>query len=88
MSVYRLEITKPALRVLRRLPANTARLIRGKLNQLAAAPTGALRNVKPLTGRPGFRLRVGDWRVVYELEHARRRLIVLDIGPRGSVYDR
>jgi mRNA interferase RelE/StbE len=86
--VYRLEITKPAIRGLRRLPANTARLIRGKLDQLAEAPVGVRRNVKPLTGRPGFRLRVGDWRVVYELDHARRRLIVLDIGPRASVYDR
>ncbi len=48
---------------------------------------GAQPNVTPLKGRPGYRLRVGDWRVVYELDHAGRRLIVLDIGPRGSIYD-
>jgi mRNA interferase RelE/StbE len=85
--VYQLEITKPAIRALRRIPANAARLIRAKLDQLAEDPMPAP-NVKPLKGRPGCRLRVGDWRVVYELDHPRRRLIVLDIGPRGSVYDR
>jgi mRNA interferase RelE/StbE len=84
--VYRLEITKPAIRGLRRMPANTARLIRGKLDQLAEDPIRAP-NVKPLKGRPGYRLRVGDWRVVYELDHGQRRVVVLDIGPRGSVYD-
>jgi mRNA interferase RelE/StbE len=85
--VYQLEITKPAIRTLRRIPANAARLIRQKVDQLANDPMKAS-NVKPLRGRPGYRLRVGDWRVVFELDHARRRLIVLDIGPRGSVYDR
>jgi mRNA interferase RelE/StbE len=84
--VYRLEITKPAIRVLRRIPANAARLIRGKLDQLTRDPMRAP-NVKRLKGRPGYRLRVGDWRVVYEADQAQRRLIVLDVGPRGSVYD-
>jgi len=83
--VYQLEITKPATRALRRMPVNAARLIRGRFDQVVEDPMRAP-NVKPLKGRPGFRLRVGDWRVIYELDHARRRLVVLDIGPRGSVY--
>ena len=85
--MYQLEITKPAIRGLRRIPVNAARLIREKLDRLAEQPTRAP-NVKSLRGRPGYRLRVGDWRVVYELDHAQRRLIVLDIGPRASIYDR
>jgi mRNA interferase RelE/StbE len=86
--VYRLEITKPALRVLRRSPANVARLIRGKLEELANEPTALRRNVKALQGRPGYRLRAGDWRVIFEVDHEKRRLVVLDVGPRGHVYDR
>jgi mRNA interferase RelE/StbE len=86
--VFRLEITKPALRALRRSPANVARLIRAKLDQLAADPTMLRRNVKALRGRPGYRLRVGDWRVIFELDHEERRLVVLDIGPRSDFYDR
>jgi mRNA interferase RelE/StbE len=85
--VYRLEITKPAIRALRRVPANVTRLIRQELDQLAEDPAAVQSNVKPLRGRPGLRLRVGDWRVVYELDHAGRRLVVLAIGPRGSIYD-
>jgi len=86
--VFRLEITKPALRVLRRSPANVARLIRAKLDELAEDPTALRRNVKALRGRPGYRLRVGDWRVIFELDHEKRRLVVLDIGPSGDIYDR
>jgi mRNA interferase RelE/StbE len=41
-----------------------------------------------LRGRPGYRLRVGDWRVIFELDHEERRLVVLDIGPRSDFYDR
>jgi mRNA-degrading endonuclease RelE of RelBE toxin-antitoxin system/DNA-binding XRE family transcriptional regulator len=85
MGVFRLEITKPALRVLRRSPANVARLIRAKLDELADDPTALRRNVKPLRGRPGYRLRVGDWRVIFEIDVQERRLIVLDIGPRGDI---
>ena len=77
-----------ALRALRRSPANVARLIRAKLDELADDPTVLRRNVKALRGRPGYRLRVGDWRVIFELDHEERRLIVLDIGPRGDVYER
>ena len=41
---------------------------------------------KKLVGRPGYRLRVGDWRVIYELESGRLVVRVLEIGPRGGVY--
>jgi mRNA interferase RelE/StbE len=86
--VFRLEITKPALRALRSSPANVARLIRAKLDELAVDPAALRRNVRPLRGRPGYRLRVGDWRVIFELDYEERRLVVLDIGPRGGIYDR
>ncbi|WP_448190523.1 type II toxin-antitoxin system RelE family toxin [Azospirillum sp. sgz301742] len=45
------------------------------------------RNVKALKGRSGFRLRVGDWRVVYEIDNGVLVLIVIEIGPRGGIYD-
>ncbi len=34
----------------------------------------------------GYRLRVGDWRVVYTLEEARLIIAVVDIGSRGGIY--
>ncbi len=44
-------------------------------------------DVRALTGSPGeFRLRVGDWRVRYELDIEAELLIVLRVLPRGRAY--
>ena len=40
----------------------------------------------PLRGRPGFRLRVGTWRVIFERDEEAQTIDVLRIGPRGDVY--
>jgi len=68
------------------MPRTTASLIRVKLEQLATDPTASRTNVKRLTGREGYRLRVGDWRVIYELDKGRLIVLVLTIGPRGGIY--
>ena len=41
-----------------------------------------------LTGRPESRLRVGDWRVLLELDPETRTVIVKRVLPRGRAYDR
>ncbi len=76
--------TKDALRALRRMPANTAQRIRGKIEAYASDPASQANNVKPLRGRDGIRLRVGDWRIIMQDGTV---LDVLEIGPRGSVYN-
>jgi mRNA interferase RelE/StbE len=43
--------------------------------------------VKQLVGEPGYRLRVGDWRVIYDVDSGRLVVRVLKIGPRGGVYE-
>lgn len=44
-------------------------------------------DVRPLTGLPGaWRLRVGEWRVRYRLDVARRIIDVTAVKPRGSAY--
>ena len=42
-------------------------------------------NVRKLQGRNGYRLRVGDYRVIFDEDHV--VVTILDIGPRGSVYE-
>ena len=84
--MYRILFTKQADRALRKMSRSTARLIREKLDQLATDPYVRHPNVTRLQGRPGFRLRVGDWRVIYELEDDRLMVLVLKIAPRGEVY--
>lgn len=73
-----------ALRALRRIPANTAKRIIGKIEAYANDPASQANNVKALKGREGIRLRVGDWRVIM---HDGEVLDVLDIGPRGGIYE-
>lgn len=90
--MFTLVYSKQAVKVLRRLPANTARLIRAKLEELAQNPE-TMRNVKWLHGAQAhgsstYRLRVGDWRVVYRLEYNARRIVVIDIDNRGRIYER
>ncbi len=84
--MYRIVFTKRADRTLRKMSRNRARLIREKLDQLAQDPYARNPNVTKLQGRPGYRLRVGDWRVLYELEDDRLVIMVLKISPRGDVY--
>ncbi|WP_245986278.1 type II toxin-antitoxin system RelE family toxin [Azospirillum thermophilum] len=72
--------------MLRRIPRNTADLIRRKVEEVAEAPPEA-RNVKALKGRDAYRLRVGDWRVLYEIDNGVLVLIVIDIGPRRGIHD-
>lgn len=77
--------TRSALKVLRRMPTSTAKLIAAKVEQYAADPASLANNVKALAGRSGIRLRVGDWRLIMDEDGV--VLAVLEIGPRGSIYE-
>ena len=85
--MYEVVFRKEALRTLRRMPRNIAEFIREKLEQVRADPYAPNNNVTKLVGRPGYRLRVGDWRVIYELENNQLVLLVIRIAPRGEVYE-
>jgi mRNA interferase RelE/StbE len=83
--VWKLEFTRDAVKSLMRMPRDQAIRIRRKLDELVRDPLNAP-NVKKLTEHPGFRLRVGDWRIVYLLEKDRLVIQVIRIAPRGEVY--
>jgi mRNA interferase RelE/StbE len=84
--MYTLIFTPIAIKVLRKIPKNTATLIREKLDILAQNPYVPNSNVKKLQGRPGYRLRVGDWRVFYRLYDDQLEILVMKIAPRGGAY--
>ena len=55
------------------------------IREYADNPVLHRNNVATLRGTTGYRMRVGDYRVVFE--EIGGELIVTKIGPRGSVYD-
>lgn len=83
-SMKTISYTKQAIKVLRKAPENVSSTIRAKIKAYAADPASQKNNVKRLHGRSGFRLRVGDWRVIFD-EHG-TVLMILHVGPRGSIY--
>jgi mRNA interferase RelE/StbE len=84
--VYKITYTTQAVRSLQKMSRNTANLIREKLGQIANDPFASIPYATKLQGRPGYRLRVGDWRVIYEINKDEVVIIVMKIAPRGEVY--
>ena len=79
----RIVISKSAGRALQR--SNKRVLIARKIEELARDPDGLAANVIKLQGKPEFRLRVQDWRIVYRIEGD--MLLIDEIEPRGSIYE-
>jgi len=78
--------SRDAIKTLTRMPANTSRQIRSKIEQYATDPESLSNNVKALKGRDGhFRLRVGDWRIIFSEDGT--VIAIIRIAPRGLAYD-
>ncbi len=85
--MYHVTYVKQAERSLRKLPKNTISRIQDKLAIIAEEPYGRHNNVTKLKDREEYRLRVGDWRVIYEIHDGELIILVIKIAPRGSAYE-
>ena len=74
------------MKSLQRAPRETAAAVRKKLDRLADDPFDRNADVIRLRNRPGYPLRVGEWRVIHEIHEAQVIIMVLKIAPRGEVY--
>lgn len=83
--MFRIEFLPDARKALQTMPRNVRELILSKIETLALAPFDAP-NVRKLTGRDGWRLRVGAWRIIYTVDATRLTIVVLTIATRGKVY--
>jgi mRNA interferase RelE/StbE len=83
--MYKITFSKNADKVLRKIPRNMALIIGNKIKELANNPK-EMRNVKQLTDHPGYRLRVGDWRIIYTINDNELLIHVLNVKTRGEVY--
>ena len=82
---YRVEITKKALRGLKKLPNPLVKRLLEAANSLAKDPRP--NGYKKLRGFDElYRIRVGDWRIIYIIEDDVLLVLVITIKPRGEVY--
>ncbi len=86
MSRYRIELRPAAARALRKLDPPVARRLQAAIALLAEDPRPPAS--RPLRGRPAWRVRVGDYRVIYTIEDDVLLVVVITLGHRRDVYDR
>jgi mRNA interferase RelE/StbE len=80
---WSIEVSQRARRDLAALDAATRRAVGQALNRLATDPSGA--DLKKLSGGD-WRLRVGEWRVMLELDNRTGRIIVQRVVNRRDAY--
>ena len=85
--MYAVEFLPSAARQLARLDRSAQIRIARAIDSLADAPHGP--NTAKLRGREDiWRLRVGDYRVLYQFHNDRLVILVVSVGHRASVYRR
>jgi mRNA interferase RelE/StbE len=81
---YSLEILRSAQKALGKIsPPHRQRII-AAIRDLAdnPRPVGYIK----LSGREAYRIRIGDYRVIYEIEESRLEVLVVALGHRRNIY--
>ncbi len=82
---YKIIWSVPAARQLKNLDRSIAKRIYEKVDALSHNPE---RYVEKLVRYPYYRLRIGDYRVILDIEHESLRILILKVGHRSTVYER
>jgi len=83
--MYQVVIEKQAQKQLAKISPPDYAKIAAALKDLANDPRPF--GYKKLKGRPGYRIRVGDYRIIYQVKDNILTVFVLIIGHRREVYD-
>lgn len=81
---YALAIFPSAQRELGALPAEISRRVRAAIVELAQEPRPS--GCRKLTGREGWRLRIGDYRILYDIDDNALTVTIVHIGHRRDIY--
>ena len=81
---YTVLILRRAQKELQQLPREDYERVRDAIRALTHEPRPA--GCLVLTGRTGWRIRVGTYRVIYEIHDAQRTITILHVGHRRDVY--
>ena len=86
--MYSIEFLKEAVEELSRIDPIWQKRILNKLKILSADPKNLANNIKKLKGKfqEYYRLRIGDYRVIYSQENERLVIIIIRVGHRREIY--
>ena len=82
--MYTIIWDEKSLDQLHKLESNISKRIAKKVDELSNDPFS--RDIKKLKGMHDFRLRVGDYRVIFEIDG--KTIYILKVGHRRHIYDR
>ena len=84
MASYRLLINPSAAAELEALPVKDRKRIAAKVQRLASNPRP--NGTEKLSAQDRYRLRQGDYRVLYSVDDTTETVMIVKIGPRRDVY--
>jgi len=85
MADYTVVLTKTAQKQLDKLPAKLADTLLDAIQELAGNPRPD--GCKKLKGRSGYRIRKGDYRIIYDVEDDILTVEVVAVGHRRQIYE-
>ena len=81
---YKIIFRERAKRALKSVPKKDGKRIFETIRQLVTNPYP--RGCKKLKGRNGYRIRQGNYRIIYEINKQEICILILDIGDRKKIY--
>ena len=82
--MFSLEWKEGAINQLQKLDFILSKRIYKKVGELIINPF--LKDIKKLKGEDAFRLRIGDYRVIFDMDRKNRTITILRLGHRKNIY--
>lgn len=84
--MYRIEYDKKVAKTLEKIPKRDREAIKNKIDKLAQEPLPS--GVEPLKGQYAgyYRIRFGDYRIIYEIRNGQLLILIVKIGNRKEIY--
>jgi mRNA interferase RelE/StbE len=82
---YSLEYSAEAVMQLEKLDKSVVKRVLKKIESTTNTPHNFF---KQLTGRPEYKLRVGDYRIIADIDEPAKKIQIRTIGHRKNIYDR
>ena len=82
---YEIIFSDKALNQLKKMEKNVQERLIAVLERIRVRPESY---VTKLVGDPGYKLRVGDYRVIMDIDNKILRILILKVGHRKNIYGR